>query len=181
MLKTGMDAIRKRVATDALSDPDVVLYAARVSVWGRWFVWLVGVFLLAYRPKFWYPGGIELLTIPEPGLRRCAAGGGGQRLRPRRRTVQGDHDPRRFRPAGPLFTSGLIPGQRIELDTHEGLEIFERFRRMQEPLRSGDLAGHYRPTGVSGNRPGYADQLSQRARWELLSCQQAESGGVQPG
>ena len=80
-----------------------------------------------------------------------------------------------------FFISGLTPGQRIELDTHEGLEIFERFRRMQEPLRSGDLAGHYRPTGVSGNRPGYADQLSQRARWELLSCQQAESGGVQPG
>ena len=47
-----------------LSDPDVVLYAAGVSVRGRWFVWLTGVFLLAYRPGFWYPGNIELLSIP---------------------------------------------------------------------------------------------------------------------
>ena len=47
-----------------LSDPDVFLYAARVSVWGRWFVWLVGVFLLAYRPGFWYPEDIEFLSIP---------------------------------------------------------------------------------------------------------------------
>ena len=48
----------------ALSDPDVVLYAAGVSVWGRWFVWLVCVVLLAYRPGFWYPGDIEYLSIP---------------------------------------------------------------------------------------------------------------------
>ena len=86
-----------------LSDPDVVLYAAGVSVWSRWFVWLTGVFLLAYRPGFWYPGDVEPLSIPEPGLRRCAAGGGEQRRRPSRRTVRGNHDPRRFRPAGPLF------------------------------------------------------------------------------
>ena len=48
----------------ALSDPDVVLYAAGVSVWSRWFIWLVGVFLLAHRPGFWYPGDIEFLAIP---------------------------------------------------------------------------------------------------------------------
>ena len=52
-----MGAIRKWVAADALTDPDVILYAAWISVWGRWFVWLVGVFLLAYRPGFWYPRG----------------------------------------------------------------------------------------------------------------------------
>ena len=46
-----------------LSDPDVVLYAAWISVWGRWFVWLVGVFLLAYRPAFWYPQDIGLLLL----------------------------------------------------------------------------------------------------------------------
>ena len=34
------------------------------SVWGRWFIWLVGVFLLAYRPGFWYPQDIEFLAIP---------------------------------------------------------------------------------------------------------------------
>ena len=47
-----------------VADPDVTLYAALVSVWGRWFVWLVGVFLMAYRPGFWYPDHTEFLAIP---------------------------------------------------------------------------------------------------------------------
>ena len=64
MLKAGVDAMRQWVTPGALSDPDVVLYAAGVSVWGRWFVWLVCVVLLAYRPGFWYPGDIEYLSIP---------------------------------------------------------------------------------------------------------------------
>ena len=64
MLKAGLEAIQKWVTPGALTDPDVFLYAARVSVWGRWFVWLVGVFLLAYRPGFWYPEDIEFLSIP---------------------------------------------------------------------------------------------------------------------
>ena len=64
MLKAGMGAIQKWVVADALTDPYVVVYVARVSVWGRWFVWLVGVFLLAYRPGFWYPEDIEFLSIP---------------------------------------------------------------------------------------------------------------------
>ena len=64
MLKAGLEAIQKWVTPGALTDPDVFLYAARVSIWGRWFVWLVGVFLLAYRPGFWYPEDIEFLSIP---------------------------------------------------------------------------------------------------------------------
>ncbi len=64
MLKAGIGAVQKWVMPGALSDPDVILYAARVSVWGRWFVWLVGVFLLAYRPGFWHPEDIGLLSIP---------------------------------------------------------------------------------------------------------------------
>ena len=64
MLKAGIDAVQKWVTPGALSDPDVFLYAARVSVWGRWLIWLVGVFLLAYRPGFWYPEDIEFLSIP---------------------------------------------------------------------------------------------------------------------
>ena len=32
--------------------------------WGRWFIWLAGVFLLAYRPGFWYPEDIEFLALP---------------------------------------------------------------------------------------------------------------------
>ena len=64
MLKAGVEAIRQRVTPGTLSDPDVVRYAALVSVWGRWFVWLLGVFLLAYRPGLWYPEDIEYLSLP---------------------------------------------------------------------------------------------------------------------
>ena len=64
MLKVGIDAVQKWVTPGALSDPDVVRYAATVSVWGRWFVWLLGLFLLAYRPAFWYPEDVLLLGIP---------------------------------------------------------------------------------------------------------------------
>ena len=64
MLKAGIEAIQKWVTLGTLTDPDVVLYAAKISVWGRWFVWLVGVFLLAYRPSFWYPEDIEFLSLP---------------------------------------------------------------------------------------------------------------------
>ena len=64
MLKAGIGAVWKWVTPGVLSDPDVVLYAARVSVWGRWFLWLVAVFELAYRPGFWYPEDVESLLIP---------------------------------------------------------------------------------------------------------------------
>ena len=63
MLKAGIGVVQKWVTPGALSDPDVILHAARVSVWGRWFVWIVGVFLLAYRPGFWYPEDVELLGL----------------------------------------------------------------------------------------------------------------------
>ena len=48
-------------------DPDVVRYVAGVSVWGRWFVFLVVVSQFAYRPGFWYyEGHLEytLLLVP---------------------------------------------------------------------------------------------------------------------
>ena len=64
MLKAGMGAVQKLVTPGALADPDVVLHATWISVWGRWFIWLVGVFLLAYRPGFWYPEDIEYLALP---------------------------------------------------------------------------------------------------------------------
>ena len=63
MLKAYIEAIQKWVTPGTLTDPDVVLHAARTSVWGRWFIWLAGVFLLAYRPGFWYPEDIEYLSI----------------------------------------------------------------------------------------------------------------------
>ena len=57
MLKADIGAITKRFSSTILSDPDVVQYAAGVSVWGRWFVWLVTVFQFIYRPGFWYYEG----------------------------------------------------------------------------------------------------------------------------
>ena len=50
----------------ALAEADVVLHAVKVTVWGRWFVLLVVVFLLAYRPGFWYPEQIEHLFLQAP-------------------------------------------------------------------------------------------------------------------
>ena len=64
MLKSGIEAIQKWVTPGTLSDPDVILYAAIVSVWGRWFIWLVSIFQMAYRPGFWFPDDIEYLSIP---------------------------------------------------------------------------------------------------------------------
>ena len=58
--------IAKRFPPPILSDPGVVQYAARVSVWGRWLVSLVIVFHFAYRPGFWYYGHTEYLLLPLP-------------------------------------------------------------------------------------------------------------------
>ena len=66
LLKADMGALTKRFSPAIWADPYVVPYAARVSVWGRWFVVLVGAFEIAYRPGFWYPGdwGYVLLMVP---------------------------------------------------------------------------------------------------------------------
>ena len=67
MLKADIGAITKRFSSTILSDPDVVQYAAGVSVWGRWFVWLVTVFQFIYRPGFWYyEGHFEYLFLLVP-------------------------------------------------------------------------------------------------------------------
>ena len=64
--KADMGAIAKRFSPANCADPDVVPYAARVSVWGRWFIALVSAFEIAYRPGFWYPDdwGYVLLMVP---------------------------------------------------------------------------------------------------------------------
>ena len=46
-----------------LADGDVVLYAVKATVWLRWVVLLITVFLMAYRPGFWYPEMRELIFI----------------------------------------------------------------------------------------------------------------------
>ena len=71
MLKAEMGAIAKRFQSTIVSDPDVVQYAAGVSVWGRWFIWLVTVAQFAYRPGFWYYEGHPeylFLLVPWPAL-----------------------------------------------------------------------------------------------------------------
>ena len=52
------------LAPVTLSEPDVILYATWISIWGRWFVWLVVVFMLAYRPAFCYPDRVEAVALP---------------------------------------------------------------------------------------------------------------------
>ena len=66
MPKADLGAIAKRFSPAIWADPDVVPYAARVSVWGRWFIALVSAFEIAYRPDFWYPDdwGYVLLLAP---------------------------------------------------------------------------------------------------------------------
>ena len=64
--KADLGAIAKRFSPAICADPDVVPYAARVSVWGRWFVVLVGAFEIAYRPGFWYPDNVGAVLLLAP-------------------------------------------------------------------------------------------------------------------
>ena len=64
--KADIGAIAKRFSPANCADPDVVPYAARVSVWGRWFIALVSAFEIAYRPGFWYPDGWGYVLLLAP-------------------------------------------------------------------------------------------------------------------
>ena len=61
-----MGAIAKRFSPAIWADPDVVPYAARVSVWGRWLIALVSAFEIAYRPGLWYPDGWGYVLLLAP-------------------------------------------------------------------------------------------------------------------
>ena len=65
VLMTYVHTIRKMAQWFALADADVVLYAAKVTVWGRWIVWFFAAVLLVYRPGLWYPEdiGYALLNV----------------------------------------------------------------------------------------------------------------------
>ena len=52
-----------RLAQIFRADPEVVRYAAQISVWGRWFIWLVGIVMLARRPELWYPEELGFLFL----------------------------------------------------------------------------------------------------------------------
>ena len=62
--------LRSRVLRAVRADPDVMLYAARVSVWARWLLMLVAVVELAYRPELWFATDKEylFLSLPLPAL-----------------------------------------------------------------------------------------------------------------
>ena len=62
-MKARVGAVLKLVMPDTQTDPGVVLYATWISVWGRWFVVLIGVFLLVYRPGLWFPQYTEHLAV----------------------------------------------------------------------------------------------------------------------
>ncbi len=66
MPKADMGAIAKRLSPANCADPDVVSYAARVSVWARWFIALVSAFEIAYRPGFWYPDDVAYVLLMVP-------------------------------------------------------------------------------------------------------------------
>jgi len=48
------------------ADPEVMLYAARVSVWLRWAAWAVALGQLAHRPEFWFDTHREYLLLHVP-------------------------------------------------------------------------------------------------------------------
>ena len=66
MLRTGMSAMQNRVLRAVRADPDVVPYAAKVSVWMRWLFLLVGVVELAYRPELWFATDKTYLFLSVP-------------------------------------------------------------------------------------------------------------------
>lgn len=62
-LKAWLETARGSWASLTLSEPEAVRYATWISIWGRWFIWLIGVFLLAYRPDSWYPERAEAIAL----------------------------------------------------------------------------------------------------------------------
>lgn len=50
----------------AWADADVIGYAMKISVWGRWVGVLVGSLQLLYRPDFWRPDVAEVLLLQLP-------------------------------------------------------------------------------------------------------------------
>ena len=63
MPKSVIGAIANRLSSSIWPEPDAVRYFVRVSVWGRWGIWLIALFTLAYRPADWYPADIEFVLV----------------------------------------------------------------------------------------------------------------------
>ena len=66
LARVGLGAMAKRFSPANCIDPDVVLYAAKVAVWGHWFIALIAAFEIVYRPGFWYPDGLGYVLLMVP-------------------------------------------------------------------------------------------------------------------
>ena len=60
---TETRALWNRLQGTVHVDAEVVRYAVKVTVWGRWVICLASVFQMAYRPGFWFPQDIEHLYL----------------------------------------------------------------------------------------------------------------------
>ena len=58
--------LHRRLLRAVRADPDVMLYAARVSVWARWLLWFIYAVKLTYRPELWYATDKEYLFLSVP-------------------------------------------------------------------------------------------------------------------
>ena len=65
-LRNGMSALRNRALRAVRADPGVVPYAAKISVWVRWFIWLAAAVAMAYRPELWYHAEKPYLLLHVP-------------------------------------------------------------------------------------------------------------------
>ena len=57
-MKTAIGAMQTRVLRMLWLDPDEAPYAATITVWTRWFLWVGAMISLALRPTFTYPQSI---------------------------------------------------------------------------------------------------------------------------
>ena len=57
-MKTAIGAMQTRVLRMLWLDPDEAPYAATITVWTRWFLWVSAMISLAHRPTFTYPQSI---------------------------------------------------------------------------------------------------------------------------
>ena len=65
-LRNGMGALRNRALRAVRADPGVVHYAAKISVWVRWFIWLAAAVAMAYRQELWYHAEKPYLLLHVP-------------------------------------------------------------------------------------------------------------------
>ncbi len=58
------ESLRRWATLGSLSEPDVIRYAATITVWGRWVAFLASIFTFAYSPQFWLSDSPALGAVP---------------------------------------------------------------------------------------------------------------------